>query len=214
MKRVNKPDHSEPVLKNNLIVENLSRLENKQAIMFTASNRREGTTTSLIATAKVMANNLDTSILIVDNNMKHPAIHRYLSRRSSPGLSDAIADLSLSLDDIIEKEISWVDYIPRGEIDLVGSKALTSSRFQDLFKQMKKSYEYILFDMGPINLAPALQHIMTLMDGVVLVVACETTRWEVAQNVTHKLESAGGDILGVILNRRKYYIPKWLYKYV
>lgn len=182
--------------------------------MFTACNRFEGTTTSLIATAKVMANHLDTSILIVDNNMNFPGAHRYLNQSSSPGLSDAIADPSLTVDDITKKQIPWVDLIPCGKTDLAGSKGLTSARFQDLFSQMKKSYEFILFDMGPINLAPAMHHIMTYMDGVVLVVACESTRWEVAQNATQKLEAAGGDILGVILNKRKYYIPKWLYKYV
>jgi capsular exopolysaccharide synthesis family protein len=197
-----------------LIVENLSRLENKQSIMFTASNRRDGTTTTLIATAKILAKHMDASILIVDGNMKSPGIHHYWKQAPSPGLSDVLGDTTISLDDIIRKENSWAHLITSGENELIGSKALTSKRFQELFGQLKKTYDFILFDMGPVNLFPALHHIMSLMDGVVLVVACESTRWEVAQNVKQKLEAAGADILGVILTKRKYYIPKWLYKYV
>lgn len=201
-------------VKSDLTIENLSRLENRQSIMFTSSNLREGTTSALISTAKVLVDYLDARILIIDGNMKQPGLHHHLSVPLSPGLSDAISDPAISIMDLIYKDFPWAHVITRGEKDLNGGKGLTSARFQSIFETLKKNYDYILFDMGPVNLFPALHHIMALMDGVVLVVACESTRWEVAQNVKNKLESAGADILGVILNKRKFYIPKWLYKYV
>jgi Mrp family chromosome partitioning ATPase len=49
------------------------------------------------------------------------------------------------------------------------------------------------------------------MDGVVLVVHAEKTRWEVAQRVKEHLEMANTNILGVLLNKKKYVIPKFIY---
>jgi Mrp family chromosome partitioning ATPase len=54
--------------------------------------------------------------------------------------------------------------------------------------------------------------IAALMDGVVLVVEAEKTRWEVANKVREALVQADANVLGVILNKRRFHIPEWLYK--
>jgi protein-tyrosine kinase len=46
---------------------------------------------------------------------------------------------------------------------------------------------------------------------VVLVVEAEKTKWPVIQDVKEKLISHGGNILGIVFNKRRYYIPRWLY---
>ena len=53
---------------------------------------------------------------------------------------------------------------------------------------------------------------VSMVDGVVLVVEAEKTRWPVALNVKEKTEQGGGRVLGVVFNKRKYYIPEWLYR--
>jgi len=47
---------------------------------------------------------------------------------------------------------------------------------------------------------------------VVLVIESGKTRRQVALRAKKELEEAGGMLLGVILNKRKYYIPNWIYK--
>jgi len=49
------------------------------------------------------------------------------------------------------------------------------------------------------------------VDGVLLVVACERTKWQVLETAQQRLVGSGGKVLGVILNRRKHYIPRFLY---
>ncbi len=48
--------------------------------------------------------------------------------------------------------------------------------------------------------------------GVVLVVEAEKTKWPVAAAVRDKIIQHGGNVLGIVFNRRKYYIPGWLYR--
>ena len=50
------------------------------------------------------------------------------------------------------------------------------------------------------------------VDGVILVVESGRTRRPTAIKAKKELEQAGAKIIGVILNRRKYYIPEWIYK--
>ncbi|HYD65701.1 hypothetical protein [Azospirillum sp.] len=52
------------------------------------------------------------------------------------------------------------------------------------------------------------------MDGVVLVVEAEETRAPVAAHLRDELEEAGATILGVVLNKRRFHIPKFLYRWL
>jgi Mrp family chromosome partitioning ATPase len=50
------------------------------------------------------------------------------------------------------------------------------------------------------------------VDGVVLVVEAEKTRWQVVENLKEKIQNVGGNIIGVVFNKRRFYIPEALYK--
>jgi Mrp family chromosome partitioning ATPase len=50
------------------------------------------------------------------------------------------------------------------------------------------------------------------VDGVVMVVQAGKTKREVVQRSMDAIARYEGNILGVILNRKKYYIPGFLYK--
>ena len=52
----------------------------------------------------------------------------------------------------------------------------------------------------------------TKMDGVMMVIEAENTRWEVARSAKDRIESEKVKLLGVVLKRRKMYIPDWAYK--
>jgi len=44
------------------------------------------------------------------------------------------------------------------------------------------------------------------------VVECEKTKWEVVQLAQGKLKQAGVQHIGVVLNKRKYYLPSSVYR--
>ena len=52
----------------------------------------------------------------------------------------------------------------------------------------------------------------SMVDGTVLVVEAEKTRWPVAVNVKERIKQSGGKVLGIAFNKRQYYIPGWLYR--
>ena len=48
--------------------------------------------------------------------------------------------------------------------------------------------------------------------GVLLVVEAERTRAPIIEQARKVIETGGGRLLGVILNKRKHHIPGWIYK--
>jgi Mrp family chromosome partitioning ATPase len=48
-------------------------------------------------------------------------------------------------------------------------------------------------------------------DATIIVVESERVKREVLQRACGRIADAGGQVVGIVLNRRKYYIPKWLY---
>jgi Mrp family chromosome partitioning ATPase len=50
------------------------------------------------------------------------------------------------------------------------------------------------------------------VDGVVMVIESGKTRKQVALRAKKDIVEAGGKVLGVVLNKRRYHIPKWIYR--
>lgn len=76
---------------------------------------------------------------------------------------------------------------------------------------LKEQYEIIIIDAPPLSLTLDGLASAGKVDGAVIVVEAERTRWHLAANTIKKIEKAGGTALGVVLNKQKYYIPPGIY---
>jgi len=98
---------------------------------------------------------------------------------------------------------------PAGGLDLGGGqtdwrKVLTKARGQ---------YDLILIDPPALQRSAAALAIAPFADITLAVVEAERTRAAVARNLVDRVESAGGEVLGVILNKRRFYIPRMIYSW-
>lgn len=85
--------------------------------------------------------------------------------------------------------------------------AMGSGRLADL----KQDYDMLLFDSAPVAWDSAAVHVASLVDKVVVVAVAEQTRKQVLADTAAGLVQTGAEVLGVICNRRRFYIPNWLY---
>jgi Mrp family chromosome partitioning ATPase len=77
---------------------------------------------------------------------------------------------------------------------------------------MKKGYRHIVFDMPAMKEARSSARLASLCDGVVLVVEAERLRWEVLFDAKALLTKWNANTIGVVLNKRRFPIPEWLYR--
>ena len=88
----------------------------------------------------------------------------------------------------------------------------SSPAFRDVFAHLRSSFDLILLDTPPVQESSDALLLMPEIDGIVMVIEAEKTRWQVAGNACAKLKKQGGTVLGVILNKRRHYIPQAIYK--
>ena len=73
-------------------------------------------------------------------------------------------------------------------------------------------YDYILVDCPSIKESGDAVYFASAVDGVVLVVSAENTRKEQVRNALNTIEMAEANVLGCVLNKRRYPIPNWIYR--
>jgi capsular exopolysaccharide synthesis family protein len=185
--------------------------EAHKTIVFSSALQGEGTSTIAINFAKTVAATEATALLI-DANLRRPALHQILNVELNWGLSDLFQGKS-SVSDVIKKtKIPNLSVITCGSPNYPKPLAMFLEDSIDAFmKEIKQHAEWVLFDTPPLNSYNDAIPVAAKADGVVLVVEAEKTRWEVAQKACRQLEEGGIRVLGAVLNRRKMHIPDWLY---
>lgn len=184
----------------------------QRAVQFIGSHEGEGVSTVVREFARVMGTVLGKSVLIVDAAHRNPTQHVYFNIGEDFGWREAM-DRGGSLDQAIYKAGSQNVYLS----PLVPHTNLPPQVYSDkatgsLLAELKKKFDLILIDSSPATTSPDSIAISRNVDGVVLVVAAEQTRWPVVETVKENILNNGGNILGVVLNKRRYYIPESIYR--
>ena len=77
---------------------------------------------------------------------------------------------------------------------------------------LRYTYDYVLVDCPSVKESGDAVYLASAVDGVVLVVSAENTRKEQVRNALNTIEMADANILGCVLNKRRYPIPDWIYR--
>ena len=183
----------------------------KKVLLFSCSSHGEGTTSIVLGFATSLAKG-NEKVLLVDANVRNPTLHDFLSVDKKKGFVELILG-ECSLADVVKKtKTNNLKVITAGVLHSNPFSLFESAYLDTLIDQMKIEADWVLFDSAPINSYIDSVALASKMDGVIMVVQAEKTRWEVAQTAKKRIEDGQGKFLGVILNRRKMYIPEWAYK--
>jgi protein-tyrosine kinase len=181
-----------------------------KALLFSCPTGDEGTTSTLLGFAITLANTGE-KVLLVDANVRNPCLHNVLNVEKNYGLTELLSG-QCSLNEVIKKsKIDNISIITAGIVHSNPISLFESESFGAHIDQMKTQSPWILFDSPPVISYIDSSVMASKMNGVVLILRAEKTRSEVAQSAKERIELGHGKILGVILNRRKMYIPQWAY---
>jgi Mrp family chromosome partitioning ATPase len=81
-----------------------------------------------------------------------------------------------------------------------------------LFNRLRNVFNVIILDCPPVLGGAGYVSASALADSCLLVVEANRTRVAVVRRAMEELEAAGGKLQGVVLNKRKHYIPSWIYR--
>ena len=185
--------------------------KNIRTLLFSSPTQGEGNSTILINFAMSLTSEGER-VLLVDSNLRNPSLHHVFNLEKENGFAELILG-KVTLKDVIKETLfDNLFVITCGMDHFSPSSVFKSNSLGNHIEEMKRQADWIIFDAPQINSYDDSSTLASKVDGVVMVVEAEKTRWEVAQLAKQRIENGKGKILGVVLNKRQSHIPDWLYK--
>jgi polysaccharide biosynthesis transport protein len=163
-----------------------------------------GASTLAAGVAAALSETGDGKVLLVDVNAASGQVHPFFAGKPAASLTAAIkpaASITSAADNLYLATISR----PNTNATQLGLK-----KFFSLVPNLKASdFDYIIFDMPPLNQTSPTIGLAALMDKVLLVVEAEKNNREVVKRGYRELVGARADV-SVVLNKTRSYGPDWL----
>jgi Mrp family chromosome partitioning ATPase len=208
-------------------------------IGMTSALPSEGTSTVAVSIAMLLAGQSTRrkpGTLLVDAQLRHPSLHKIFGLANEIGLLELLqkgASSPALFKTAVKSLRSRAAQLPHGvstpaalanapamalQVLTIGQgwqtplAQINADKFRLFLRAAKPKFEFVLIDL-PAVLSHADGVVLSkLCDGVVLVVQASQTRREAIAEAQRLLNNAKVNLLGAVLNRRKSFIPPWLYQ--
>ena len=181
-------------------------------LAITGSHHGAGVSTVAANFATALARLENGHVLLVDTDLGCPSVHRIFKKKQSPGLTDVLKNGQAGEDAILPSPIPNLDILSAGTTNGDPSEIFDSDAFARLLDAVRRNYRFVVIDLPTVSQASWAVGLARLCDGVTLVLEAERSRREVAQRVKEQLIESKAKVLGVVINKRRFRIPGWLYR--
>ena len=169
----------------------------------TSAQPSEGKSTVSVNLAYSLAE-LGESVLVIDGDMRRPAVHDIVGASQIPGVSDILTGKS-SLNEAVVRYKSTADstvfdLIPGGEIPDHPAELLNSSRFGKVLEVVSTVFDYVIVDLPPVNAVIDAVNVSKYVDGLVVVLREDHCPRYVLNECVEQLRYAKANILGFVMN--------------
>ena len=188
----------------------LVKSKNVKTILMTGPDLKEGSTTTIANLASYFAHHVISRVLVIDANFRDTSMHKIFKVENSPGLADFLCDKAKAAD-IVQEASPYLYVIPAGETHINPVTFLDSPKFGELLTEAKQDFDIVFIDCADLKRYKDSHVIAPLVDGLVILVSESRTRRHVIESVVKPLREQKINILGAVLNNRKFFIPKWVY---
>ncbi len=103
-------------------------------------------------------------------------------------------------------------YLVPGGKDLMGSRGLVAGdNFGAVLNNLAGNFDFVIVDIPPVLDSPETGLMSLSGDGLLLVIEQKYLKWEIISHGIQTLRSKGVNVLGSVINRRNYTLPKVIY---
>lgn len=174
-----------------------------------SANLGDGNTTATVKMAFAMKTYSKGRVLVVDMNAMGDrladAIRQSVGKKIEYGQKEKFGAVSGVM---AYSEGIFLLSVDEGEAEKLN---LDRSKTVAWLETLVSSYDYVLFDMPSFSKNPEYVMFLQHVNGVVLTLNCKTSRWDSALNMKERLSEANVNIIGAVLNQRKFPIPSSIY---
>ena len=168
----------------------------------TSAMRGEGKSTTAVNLSYVLAEK-GSRVLLIDGDLRIPSIAKKMDIPAAPGLTDLLMEKHDQLEDFKSSLLDTWYIVPSGNIPPNPSELLGSKRMASVLKNLRKSFDYIVIDLPPVNLVSDALSISNLITGMIVVVREDYTEKKELERCFRQLKLSNVKVLGCVMNASK-----------
>jgi len=170
-----------------------------KTILITSPSQGNGKTTIAANLALSVAQG-DEQVVLVDADLRRPAVHAALKMSKNPGLSDVIINKSDIQGVVRHLDDENLNVITAGEVPQNITEVVGSKRISSILSGLKESYEMVIVDAPPLIISDSY-NLASKVDGVILIMEPGVTSEEQARTIKEQLDRSEAKVLGIVFNK-------------
>jgi capsular exopolysaccharide synthesis family protein len=182
-------------------IEQLQRSRDLRVVAVSSPGVGDGKSITAINLAGALAQAHDARVLIVDADLRRPAVGALLALGSldGPGLVELILDPGLNLNRVARPRPPFnLSVVRSGHIPASPYEVLKSPRVGEFFEEARHDYDYVVVDAPPLCSVQDCRIIAHWVDGFLLVVAAHGTPRRLIGEALSVVEP--DKMLGIVFN--------------
>lgn len=179
-----------------------------KSVYISSSFFGEGRTLTSISVAYSLACFNQKKVLLVETNERNPSLQSLFSASTNMNIQRLLEENAPPEEEILPTAYPNFFLLPARE----KRPLVHLDKFIQVVDGLKQEFDYLIIDGKPILSSSDFFKLSSCLDGVIIVVECEKTKWEVVQNIEEKIARTQVPYRGIILNKRKFYMPGGIYK--
>jgi capsular exopolysaccharide synthesis family protein len=184
----------------------------RRVVLLTSTGPDEGKST-VLANLGVSLAQSGRRTLLVDTDLRRPALHRLLDLPNGPGLADVVAGDAELADAVRRTRVDDLEVLACGTLPANPAELIESARLQQLISELRGSYDYVLLDSPPAGGLVDASLLSSIADGVLFVVEPRRFDLRVLRGALRQLDRAGARVYGVVINKAPEEVGSPLYDY-
>lgn len=165
----------------------------------TSSMRGEGKSTTAVNLSYVFAEK-GGKVLLIDADLRIPSIAKKMEIESPFGLADLLRGRGAQLSDFRSYLLENWYVLPAGDIPPNPSELLGSARMENILRQLREMFDYIIIDLPPVNIVSDVISISNMLSGIIVVIREEYTEKKELERCFRQLKLSNVNILGCVMN--------------
>jgi polysaccharide biosynthesis transport protein len=171
-----------------------------QVILITSAKPSEGKTSVSTLEAIVFALN-GARVLLIDADLRRPSVHLRFRIGNKLGLTTVLTGKSSLKESIVTiPAVPSLDVLSAGPIAPMPAELLGSTEMTQLVAGLRAEYDFILIDTPPVLTVTDAAVLVSVSDGVVLILRYGQTSRNVVARASEILLRSGAHLFGVVLN--------------
>jgi capsular exopolysaccharide synthesis family protein len=179
-------------------------------LALTSATRGEGKTTASACLAITLARELRQKVLLVDFDLRSPALHRALGLPSSSwGLSQMLQQRHFDERFVRATVLPHLEFLPAGKSERPAAELIESEVVEWFVREAASRYPLVILDCAPNLAVPDPLIIGRCVEGMLYVIKAGSTVRKAAEYGVKVQREAKDNILGVLINDAGEILPSY-----